>query len=268
MTGRKKLLMAFAFLGLLFAMQPQARADGVWIALGNPQSDTGFAYRDSSGDSLLDPYNVVITGGSVTTSLALSCDDFTGALVPPTVWSATANDLVSLSASGWTLQKFQSDQTYGTTDTYSVAEQYYAAAVLASFIFQQYGNWIDDVTSATPDPAVIANDQAIDAKYTYALWTLFDPDLLNDDLVTPTGAKDLMLSTLADIRSGATPTVPDVVVYTPADPNVQELIGPSLPGADPVKITLPEASAVPFLPFDLFALFGGIFLVRKRILAN
>jgi hypothetical protein len=42
-------------------------------------------------------------------------------------------------------------------------------------------------------------------------------------------------------------------------PNVsQEFLG----------ISVPEGSALPFLPFDMLALFGGVFLVRRRILAS
>ena len=73
-----------------------------------------------------------------------------------------------------------------------------------------------------------------------------------------------MFGALNDIHYGTITTVPNIVLYTPDPKNAaQEFLG-----LGSGSISVPEGSTPATLGFDLLALFAGIFLVRRRILAN
>lgn len=260
------------FLGALLVMQPLARAD---VTLTLTGTATGF----TQGGVYTSPYEINVGGIG---TLALTCDDYLTDIYFNESWSAVENNLTSVAQNG--PQKFDGlggttvaasyDATnsplFGDADlgaVYTIQDQYYAAAYLAGMILNDYQGWVSDVKKQSSN---VAADSTQAAELSYALWTVFDPNAMGQAGFTQAQENQsyaYMFNALNGIYSGSITTVPNIVLYTP-DPNkgaAQEFLGLGS-GDDPISV--PEGSTPATLGFDLLALFAGIFLVRRRILAN
>lgn len=260
----------FLALAVLMALQPAARANTDVLAL----EGLGPAFGSGSTGVYLSPYTISVNGHTVT---MLSCDDYEGGV--PASWSAAVNSInngaitgvdfpnaADIAPDGGVLVTFPG--TTPVTADYTPVVAYEAAGFLAAQIM--YGNL--DFTNL--------------AEYSFALWQLFDPSAyldMNTDLAdyysadqTTINAYDTavaadMASAFSEVAAGGAnlqSLVSNLEVFTPVPgagydySTTQEFLGFS---GQPDLV--PEASGVSFLAFDLLALFGGIFLVQKRVLS-
>jgi hypothetical protein len=105
------------------------------------------------------------------------------------------------------------------------------------------------------------------ALYSYAIWDVFQPGYVSTYLTNASagGFLSQVESAVTDARNKALPNeaqLENLTIYTP-------VIGSQSSGYGiPQDFdTVPDASSLPALALDLFALFGGIFLLRKRVQA-
>ncbi len=100
------------------------------------------------------------------------------------------------------------------------------------------------------------NNSYLAGAYSYAIRTIFDKAALNYYVGTQSDVTNLISTAFTATQGGN--NVPSVAVYTPY-PNAavaQELL----------VVQTPEASTLANLAFDLSALLGIVFVVRRRIL--
>jgi hypothetical protein len=199
------------------------------------------------------PYQISVNG--VTESLV--CDDFETDISISDEWLADVGSLSGVGPAG--PQKFTQASTpavlipNGTTDFYTIQQDYDAAAWLAIWLLYP----------AVPLAPEVAED------YSYAIWQIFDPGAVNGYNGQALGTEDrsnVATDMTKAFAAGAPPSSYAVTIYTPIPPPpTSPYIYPS---QEFIGVSVPEGPALPFLPFDMLALFGGVFLVRRRILAS
>jgi len=280
MTGRTRVLSVLAIVGVLLAMTPLAKADVVLTL-------TGFVYADPNdslnilngfyvGDEVIGPYLITNSNDPTSTEWAVACDDISTTIPGlPYSWDATTTNPDAGA-------KFVG----ATLDGYSADVMYNAAGLLAAALMGDY---------APDDPATIA-------AYSYAIWSIFDSGAIGAaeaaidgtalDPGVAANALDLRGQALVAAAGGA--HADSLTIYTPTgciggqtdlygstiDCNdyqginaSQEFlqasgINPNGTGFTGFKLPTPEGSPLATLGVDLFALFAGIFLLRRRILRN
>jgi len=278
MRGRTGVLIAGGFLSAMLAMSPLARAEPVNMVM----TDGGTGY--TMGYKYTSPYVVQVTdGGSFV--LALACDDLAGQIGPGSTWTAVENAVnpQDLVAGG-----FQQFSPGG--DNFDTQITYDAAGLLANDIITHFNAGAVPVYDSTGTTIITYTYNQPAGGWgsydfglaTWALWALFDPNwtgvyVAEDGTTNGTGTADPDLTTMEGLVAGMdasylglaqTESIPLLIITPdPPSPYAQEFLAVT---GSPTQISwgLPEGSAVPFLPFDLLVLFGGIFLVRKRIVAN
>jgi len=194
------------------------------------------------GDAYVSPYQVLIGVGSTTPVYAI-CDDFSTDISVGDTWFAIDNSLSSVGTG-----PLGGPQKFKTPDwPYTIQQEYDAAALLAEDLMQPSN----------------MNDPTLAGEYSYAIWSIFDPDALN---AVPNGGtpgtgiqgivESLVNTALADAASGDTPDA-TVSIYTPT-PNgaSQEFL---------VVTPTPEASLLGTLGVELMALLGVVFVMRRRL---
>jgi hypothetical protein len=300
MSGKKRIvLLALSFLALLIVTQPAAMADPtlVYMYLNGSANFTG----DNLGNIYTSPYSLNVTrvsDGQNWPTLALSCDDFATDINTGSnnAWYAeewtsfpadSQNYKFALGSSSATTEVSNTPGVYNTSAApapvaygpYNTEELYYAAALLADKVLL---------------PTSLSNLQT--AEYSYALWQLFDSEsflgyqgtpggsapneLTADEQTAVNGYLDWALGLAGNyqtvplsavfgtsiVGSNVVTTGLDLTVFTPVPSSASQEFITVTPVSDSVPLNVPEASALAFLPFDLLVLFGGILLVRRRIL--
>jgi len=277
MTGKgRTICVAFAFLGLLFVMQPVAMADNT-LELLSPANLTGF----SMGGVDTSPYNMEYDGSS---QLALSCDDYLDNINSGDTWDVNTYTLAQVTPTG--PQLYQSSGAHADPNLASpnIEVDYVAAAILVNDVLSLYhGN-------STP-----AGNAAAIGQYSYALWNIFDtgavPDLASAGH-DPGDATQALLDMNAAVAQASTlvseytqaylSSQIDLVIYTPVHPSVGPPANPDVASGDAPQefltvggsiplvhhIPVPEGSSLSGLAVELSALLGGIFLVRRRSRRN
>jgi hypothetical protein len=257
----KFLAMGLLFPATLILVQPVALADIQMTFNSAPQG-----YYDGVGVS---PYAFTIDGNS---PVYLVCDDYATEIGGGETWYANQYGLGDVVANG--PQKF----TVGaTTDTDQL--DYTAAGLAAEDIlyYNQFGGW----------------SQFDFAMASWAIWNIFDPGAINTLSSSSIGGTCLYGSELEDndqacasdaessyLSQAALAPYVNLVIYTPCAANGDESFctDPASPSGKGVAqeflgisrynppIVTPEGSSLATLGFDLFAVFAGVFLLRKRIL--
>jgi len=275
MSGRTGVLIAGGFLSAVLAMPPLARADPVNMLM----TDGGTGY--TMGYKYTSPYVVQVTdGGSFV--LALACDDLAGQIGPGSTWTADAEfvDPQALVAGGF--QQFSP----GGNDL-QTQMTYDAAGLLANDIITHFNAGSQQITDSFGTTYIYVQPAGGWGSYdfglaTWALWALFDPSwtgvyVPEDGSTNGTGTADPDLATMQGLVAGMdayylglaqTEKIGlQIITPDPPSPYAQEFLAVT---GSPTQASwgLPEGSAVPYMPFDLLVLFGGIFLLRKRIVAN
>jgi hypothetical protein len=194
---------------------------------------TGVGTGANMGGVYTSPYVASING----VSTYVICDDFTTDVWVGDTWEANEYTLSEVGSSG--PQKF----TTPDWSPYSIQQEYDAAAVLAEDVMANIGN------------ATLAGE------YSYAIWTLFDPAAIDGY-----GGNSLTGSQLSAVNSFRTAALTqaasggasglDVSIYTP---------NPLGAAQEFLVVNAPEASLPATLGFELVALVGGIFLMRRRL---
>jgi hypothetical protein len=152
-------------------------------------------------------------------------------------WVANDNSLSSVSSSG--PQKF----TTSDWSPYTIQQEYGAAAILAEDVMTNMGN------------------STLAGEYSYAIWTLFDPaaiDGYGGNSLTgsqQSAVNSFRTAALTQAASGGASGL-DVSIYTP---------NPLGAAQEFLVVNAPEASLPATLGFELVALVGGIFLMRRRL---
>jgi hypothetical protein len=183
------------------------------------------------------PYRITVDG----VPSWLVCDDFVTDINIGNKWYADVYTLPQVGPDG--PQKF-----HGTTPT--IQDDYYAAAWLAYQLLTDSSIRTDTTTSA---------------YYSYAIWEIFEPAAENALTSIPQG----YVTSDMGAAYAATSSVSDVSernflasvmkIYTPVNLKADGYIYPSQE-----FFGVPEASTVAFLAFDLLALAGIVFLMRRR----
>jgi len=273
----------------MVVFQPAAIADIPTYTLTLKGTDHSW----NMGGVYTSPYNievnVVISGSRVFDKvLALACDDFVTDINFGWAWYATKENLSQVVPDG--PQKFSSTSVYspdganngnGTTWSVTPEQVYYAAGWLAQSLLYSKPVYSDSTQSGL---------------YSYAIWQLFDREAykgynppggnypywssmqgyaqqiggLVDSAITAARASyQVPLNYVLDIYTpcGTLNPGPDRhgCTSTPEKGASQEFLGMRELNHD---VTVSEGSVLAFLPFDLSVLFGGIYLFRKRFLAN
>jgi len=281
MIDRWRILVTVGLLGVAAATHPPARADPIDpipVAVAMTDGGTGFHL----GGKYTSPYVLNISGSIDDTgltwgiTLALACDDIGGEVAPGEAWTAQAmvanpSDLTSSTGQMYTNA---SQVNYGM----SVGEAYDIAGLLAYDIIKAYTSGPTAYDGDGNPTAFGGWDSDQFGVATWALWSLFDPSW--QQIWNPQGADDGSSLNIANAVANelsiytAAYNQGDSVrlaILTPDDKTYQEFLGiAGAPDFDPVSWNYgaPEGSSLAFLAFDLLAVFGGIFLVRKRILAS
>ncbi|MGA3099300.1 MAG: hypothetical protein ABSF25_22810 [Bryobacteraceae bacterium] len=263
---KRVLVVALSMLGVLLLLQP-AMADVTMQVINSPTGDIlGGVYTS--------PYTIDVTDSSgkttTTSALALACDDFTTDIYFGYTWTANLYTLGEVTNSG--PQKFttgsadvyvpdSTDDSSTLLGTYSAYEEYYAAAVLADDLL--YGSL----------------GQRLAEDYSFAIWQIFDQFAYlgyGGNGLGPTDRGAVAAAMTGALAQAVTnsPLPYTLDIYTPCGgpsgcgtPGQNSTMGPNV-SQEFLGISVPEGSALPFLPFDMLALFGGVFLVRRRILAS
>ena len=194
---------------------------------------TGVGTGANMGGVYTSPYVASING----VSTYVICDDFTTDVWVGDTWEANEYTLSEVGSSG--PQKF----TTPDRSPYSIQQEYDAAAVLAEDVMANIGN------------ATLAGE------YSYAIWTLFDPaaiDGYGGNSLTgsqQSAVNSFRTAALTQAASGGASGL-DVSIYTP---------NPLGAAQEFLVVNAPEASLPATLGFELVALVGGIFLMRRRL---
>jgi hypothetical protein len=194
---------------------------------------TGVGTGANMGGVYTSPYVASING----VSTYVICDDFTTDVWVGDTWEANEYTLSEVGSSD--PQKF----TTPDWSPYSIQQEYDAAAVLAEDVMANIGN------------ATLAGE------YSYAIWTLFDPaaiDGYGGNSLTgsqQSAVNSFRTAALTQAASGGASGL-DVSIYTP---------NPLGAAQEFLVVNAPEASLPATLGFELVALVGGIFLMRRRL---
>src|SRR5580698_9028701 len=232
----KRLFWGGPFLGvvtLLACFASSVWADDTFTITGaNP-------YGYTNGDVYVSPYTATITnGGSTLLNRGMViCDDYTDEVSVGQSWMVTSSPASAVNGPLFTTPVTWNSQVYSNSQAYD------ALAWLA----------IKLVGLSASDPTLSADE----AAYSYAIWTIFDPSAINDYVGNQMTVDTLITEAFAANYSGA-----GVTVWTP-DPNK----GPGNGGPQEfLTVQTPEAPSLANLAFDLTALLGAIFLMRRRML--
>lgn len=260
---RRILRVVLSILGVLVLLPAVAMADPVQLTL------TGTEHGWSMGGVYTSPYKIRINGNSQDV-LALACDDFTTDINFNYSWYANIYGLSDVTDDG--PQKFPKTSgdvaVYFPSDKkstqYSPNDAYEAAAFLAEALLY----------------SPVRNDQHLSGIYSYAIWQIFyDQAYLgyggNHLSQADVGAVDATMDWAFAQVAGHASLAHALNIYTPCA-TMEQGPGPCSTGSPNQGASqeflgmtpLPEGSALAVLAFDLIALLGGVFLVRKRILGN
>lgn len=290
MSERQKRILSVAvlILGTLILLQPTAMADPIamWLTNSPAGANMGGVYTSPYQFEVYD-----MSGQSGFSFPLLACDDFTTDISFHDEWLAHESTLAQVTDTpppqkfpGGTVTDPDPAYTSLAGTVYTAEELYFAAGVLADELLEL--------------PQADTTEQGY---YSYAIWQIFDPkaykglneaytnlDYAGNNWAISTVMESALALALAnkgdpsklnftlDIYTACSDRDNTAVMITSPSQlptcgavgngsgGSQEFLGIPNPQPDAV----PEASAVAFLPFDLLALFGGIFLVRKRFLAN
>jgi len=290
---RRMLKVTLPVLGVLLVFHCVAVADQVQLTLAYVDDGT------TMGGVYTSPYDIQV-GSSSHTVLDLSCDDFTTDITLGYSWYAMTYSLSNVTNSG--PQKFFSDtgnngdvynpdvtttsQTGPTLlGSYSFQTMYLAAAFLAQdLIYAEPGSTFQSLVQTQQQ---VNPDSELGGEYSFAIWQIFDPTAYLGWSKTNelTQAERAEVETLMDsaftLATNGTQLAHGLVIYTPCGelddggcvlpgnseyPDTdaaQEFLGF---GPSPDKV--PDGPVSTTLIFELLALFGAAFLVRKRIQRN
>ncbi|HME57109.1 MAG TPA: hypothetical protein VKF63_02140 [Terracidiphilus sp.] len=239
---------ALLFLGVVIVSQPAAMAEVTMLLTAPTGSSTDYMYG-----IYLSPYSAKIGGAS--TSTPIICDDFFDDTYIGEQWSATvtlgsANDLTTTEMA----------KRLGASDS-QMDTDYNAIAWLALQL-----------------PALPVNSPSYDqALYSFAIWDIFDDAAVKNWLdaysayafYTDVYNKAQYALTTTSVQAQGDRSL--LTIYsadaTPA-PTCGSQSCPSAPPQEFFVVNTPETSATAFLAFDLLALCGAVFLVRRRALWN
>jgi hypothetical protein len=194
---------------------------------------TGIGTGANMGGVYTSPYVASING----VSTYVICDDFETDVWVGDTWEANQNSLSAVGPGG--PQKF----TTPDWSPYSIEQEYDAAALLAEDVMANMG------------------DSTLAGEYSYAIWTLFDPDAVNGyggNALTGTeqsAVNTFRTTALTEAASGGE-TGLDVSIYTP---------NPLGAAQEYLVVSAPEASLPATLGFELAAFAGVVFLMRRRL---
>jgi len=261
MNGKRVrlLLTAVASLSLLLLLQPVALAD-ITVQLTLTDTPSGAAYGIYTS-----PYEFTV---GTEPGQMLVCDDFSDEVYSGESWTAT-------------VVKADDSNTWGGAATWGAAlantrEAYWVSA-----------DWASQNSNTKPSESVLeallvadynakaylqlelASDVAL---YSYAIWDVFQDQQVQAHFTS--GSSDQAFLTevtdaVADARKYASSNeaqLENLTIYTPTSAQGGS-VDPTAAGWEQDYDTVPESSSLPALALDLFALFGGIFLVRKRVQA-
>jgi len=261
---------ALLFVGVVIVSQPAALAEDVTMTLEGVTTS-----GENLGGVYTSPYQISVDG-STTLSL-LACDDFTTDISMGYEWSADVYTLADVENTG--PQKFTTPTgpvtVYGPdtsvagtggpqafTETYTASQEYYAAAVLADAVLY------DNLSTSAAE------------EYSFAIWQIFYKNAYlgynESNELTQGERQDVSndMSYALGLAEIDTPLGYTLDIYTPCGgpggcgtEGLNGLSGTAV-SQEFLGITVPEGSALATLAFDLFVLFGGIFLLRKRVLRN
>lgn len=243
---------ALSMVAALAVSQPIAVADvQVILTLASPPNN-----GNSVGSVDLSPYNLNVANPStptLTTLTSLICDDFNDEIVVGESWTA---DVFTGSAIPTDIY----DSAYGLGSDNSL----YSLATLTT----DYQEIAYLASQLSVDPA----DQA---ALSFAIWSILDPNqpdsTITGDVASLNGTEQAAYSTflynassIANTSAGAD-YLANLTVYQPVAGTQTE--GATAPQQF-LTVTTPEASSPAILALDLLALFGAVFLLRRRILSN
>jgi hypothetical protein len=209
-----------------------AHADSVSMQL------TGVGNGTVMGGVYVNPYNATVNG----TPTIVICDDFAADSYLGETWTANVSTFSDLSKTKW-----------GT----SAALQYNEAAWLTIQLLQL-------------SPADTATQSAI----SFAIWELFTPTASLSLNPTQQAATQVWLDAVAKAsQSFSAGQFSDFVVYTP-DASKPIMVGGTVisPTNPPqeflARIRVAEPSALGLLLFNLTAVVGAAFLMRRRVISH
>ena len=228
----------------LILLQPRAFADTLQL--------TGLKTNFTMGGVYTSPYLVSVNGG--TPSIMFACDDFTKDISIGHTWTANEVDLSEIGDGG--PQKFKTAVAVsipgGTTTTYTIAQEYNAAAYLAEQLLTV--------------PSILA-DSDLAGEYSFAIWQIFYSGAINgwNGNHHLTSTQQAAVGALMTTAFSYTGSLAGMYLYTPdPDTSSQEFIGFS--SAKVPTTSVPEAATPAFLAFNFLALSGVMFLRRRRSL--
>jgi hypothetical protein len=255
--------------GALLAVGPLAAQPTVTFNLtGVNTSDV--VWGNSYGIYTSPYYGNIQTGSTPGPTIPVICDDFADNSYVPETWTAYVTQLSSLSSPDTVLR--WSGASVGGTNL-SQVQAYDAAAVLAVDIL--------NLNNASPQNPTIQTEQE---EYSFAMWALFDPS----GTVSDPGALAWLTSNgyptnsafytqaMAYLTSAVTAVTSPHSATVTADINAVTIYSfdPAKPCAAPcsdadppqefISVNMAEPSSPALLGFDLIAVGGLIFIVRRR----
>lgn len=226
---------------------------GTLTLIGTPAGSLGSVYTS--------PYEFELTyDGTTYNQYLLACDTFTNEIYENESWNVNVYNLSSLGTSGLH-NTSPSSPVYlpggsqsGLASSYTIAQQYEAAAELANEIMNDY------------QPGGTQNTEDL----SYAVWQIFDPSASNG-----LGSGDLT-AVAADIvyAFNHLDTSPDVTIFTPTSMPFQGLSDANSGYGTPQEFigitsnlhisSVPEAATASFLGFALLGI-SGAWIARRRL---
>ena len=193
----------------------------------------------SNGGVYVSPYTATITNGATTVYNGyVICDDYATESLLNSTWDVNVSPVSPLNGT----EKFSIPNSTYYDATKSAQDDYDAAAYLAVQLLANMNNY--NLASA----------------YSYAIWTIFDSAALSHYVGTQSDVTNLITDAFAQTASGY--NGPNVMVYSPVPSSAsQEFLVVQ-------TVQTPEPSTLVNLAFDLTALLGVIFVVRRRMLRS
>ena len=254
-------ILAFCLGTAAFAQPPSV---SLTLTAPNPQ-------QYAMGGVYTSPYQFSING--VTTYL-MTCDDFLSNVYPGESWQAYQNQLSDIN--GTTFDKYVNFDTASPATPQQQQTDYETATLLTSWLM----NWgLSDPTNTTG----FGNAKA--GELSYAIWAVFDPQLLNNTYqasLAPNAEGKLTATELSqaqfylsqaqmDVASGSV-GIPTANIYTY---NGNPVSLANNPPQEFIQITgtthsmpMPEPSSALSLVLDLAGVLGVVVLIRRRAVVS
>jgi len=194
--------------------------------------------------------------------MALVCDDAYDDINNGDYWLAQVlpgTDLTDLEnkSTNWVLAQAPIELTAWSPIDPSITSNWITSGSLNVPLAYEALAWLINDLDTNP------GNQVIDS---YAIWYIFDPSLYNSHGDPSVGGVDAVHQFNTALTDATPSLLSTLTVYNPISQidSLTELTSEPSSSRPQQFGRVPESSSLPALALDLLALFGGIFLVRKR----